>query len=201
MARRAQEIRRQVDAERTAPAFARFDPYVVKHEVADPFQVERTHPVYFNLQESFESWVQALTDLPPRQAYINAAGRIEHGQQAVELLLSHDLSQAEQIGLRIDKNNSHRQDLDKEITRQALGLFEEESPLRDAWTTVLFNKDWHKGVVGIVASRLIETHYRPTVVLTESNGKASGSARSSRPRTNGCSCCSRNTSCSRPWLA
>lgn len=109
---------------------------------------------------------------------INAAGRIEHGQQAVELLLSHDLSQAEQIGLRIDKNNSHRQDLDKEITRQALGLFEEESPLRDAWTTVLFNKDWHKGVVGIVASRLIETHYRPTVVLTESNGKASGSARS-----------------------
>ncbi len=109
---------------------------------------------------------------------INAAGRIEHGQQAVELLLSHELSQAEQIGLRIDKNNSHRQDLDKEITRQALAMFEEEGPLREAWTTVIFNKDWHKGVVGIVASRLIETHYRPTVVLTESNGKASGSARS-----------------------
>ena len=109
---------------------------------------------------------------------INAAGRIEHGQQAVELLLSHDQAQAEQIGLRIDKNNSHRQDLDKEITRQALGMFEEEGPLRDAWSTVVFNKDWHKGVVGIVASRLIETHYRPTVVLTESNGKASGSARS-----------------------
>jgi single-stranded-DNA-specific exonuclease len=109
---------------------------------------------------------------------INAAGRIEHGQQAVELLLSHDLPQAEQIGLRIDKNNSQRQDLDKEITRQALGMFETEGPLRDAWSTVIFNKDWHKGVVGIVASRLIETHYRPTVVLTESNGKASGSARS-----------------------
>ena len=109
---------------------------------------------------------------------INAAGRIEHGQQAVELLLSHDLSQAEQIGLRIDKNNSHRQDLDKEITRQALEMFDTEDHLRDAWTTVVYNKDWHKGVVGIVASRLIETHYRPTVVLTESNGKASGSARS-----------------------
>ena len=109
---------------------------------------------------------------------INAAGRIEHGQQAVELLLSHDQSQAEQIGLRIDKNNSHRQDLDKEITRQALEMFGTEDHLRDAWTTVVFHKDWHKGVVGIVASRLIETHYRPTVVLTESNGKASGSARS-----------------------
>ncbi len=109
---------------------------------------------------------------------INAAGRIEHGQQAVELLLSHDLSQAEQIGLRIDRNNTHRQDLDKEITRQALGMFEKEGPLRDSWSTVIFNSTWHKGVVGIVASRLIETHYRPTVVLTESNGKASGSARS-----------------------
>ena len=109
---------------------------------------------------------------------INAAGRIEHGQQAVELLLSHDIKQAEQIGLRIDKNNSHRQDLDKEITRQAMDLFEEDGPLRDAWSTVVFNPEWHKGVVGIVASRLIETHYRPTVVLTESNGKASGSARS-----------------------
>jgi single-stranded-DNA-specific exonuclease len=109
---------------------------------------------------------------------INAAGRIEHGQQAVELLLCHDLAQAEQIGLRIDKNNSHRQDLDKEITRQALGMFETDGPLRESWSTVIFDSNWHKGVVGIVASRLIETHYRPTVVLTESNGKASGSARS-----------------------
>ncbi|MBL7984819.1 MAG: single-stranded-DNA-specific exonuclease RecJ [Flavobacteriales bacterium] len=109
---------------------------------------------------------------------INAAGRIEHGQQAVELLLSHEMTQAEQIGLRIDKNNSQRQDLDKEITRQAMELFETDGPLRDAWSTVVFNADWHKGVVGIVASRLIETHYRPTVVLTASNGKATGSARS-----------------------
>lgn len=109
---------------------------------------------------------------------INAAGRIEHGQQAVELLLSKEMGQAEQIGLRIDRNNSQRQDLDKEITRQAMALFEEDGPLRDAWSTVVFNPAWHKGVIGIVASRLIETHYRPTVVLTESNGKATGSARS-----------------------
>lgn len=109
---------------------------------------------------------------------INAAGRIEHGQQAVELLLSHDRQEAENIGLRIDRNNAQRQDLDKEITRQALEQIELDEVLRDAWSTVVFNKDWHKGVIGIVASRLIETHYRPTVVLTESNGKASGSARS-----------------------
>ena len=109
---------------------------------------------------------------------INAAGRIEHGQQAVELLLSRDRQQAEQIGLRIDRNNSQRQDLDKEITRQAMEQLTTDEQLREAWSTVVFNKDWHKGVVGIVASRLVESHYRPTVVLTESNGKATGSARS-----------------------
>ncbi|MFT3884746.1 MAG: single-stranded-DNA-specific exonuclease RecJ [Flavobacteriales bacterium] len=109
---------------------------------------------------------------------INAAGRIEHGQQAVELLLSHDEKEAQNIGLRIDRNNTQRQDLDKEITRQALEQIELDEVLREAWSTVVFNRDWHKGVIGIVASRLIETHYKPTVVLTESNGKASGSARS-----------------------
>ncbi len=109
---------------------------------------------------------------------INAAGRIEHGKQAVELLLSHELGQAEQMGLRIDRNNVARQDLDKEITRQALELIENTAEIRDAWSTVVFHPEWHKGVIGIVASRLIETYYRPTVVLTESNGKATGSARS-----------------------
>lgn len=109
---------------------------------------------------------------------INAAGRIEHGQQAVELLLSHDRKEAENIGLRIDRNNVHRQDLDKEITRQALAQLAAVPSGEEAWSTVVFNKDWHKGVIGIVASRLVEAHYRPTVVLTESNGKASGSARS-----------------------
>lgn len=109
---------------------------------------------------------------------INAAGRIEHGRQAVELLLAHDLPQAQQMGLRIDRNNTERQGLDKDITRQALEMIEGDGALRAAWSTVLFRKDWHKGVIGIVASRLIEAHYRPTIILTESNGKASGSARS-----------------------
>lgn len=109
---------------------------------------------------------------------INAAGRIEHGQQAVELLLAKDLNEAANIGKRVDRNNVTRQGLDKAITEQALGLFETDSFLKDAWSTVVFNKDWHKGVVGIVASRLIEQHYRPTIVLTESNGKVAGSARS-----------------------
>jgi single-stranded-DNA-specific exonuclease len=109
---------------------------------------------------------------------INAAGRIEHGRQAVELLLSHDLPQADQIGLRIDQNNSTRQDLDKEITRQALEMIAADERASEAWSTVLFNREWHKGVIGIVASRLIDVYYRPTIVLTESQGKASGSARS-----------------------
>lgn len=109
---------------------------------------------------------------------INAAGRIEHGQQAVELLLAKSANEAANIGKRIDGNNTARQDLDRTITEEALDLFETDDVLRDAWSTVVYNADWHKGVVGIVASRLIERHYRPTVVLTESNGMASGSARS-----------------------
>jgi single-stranded-DNA-specific exonuclease len=109
---------------------------------------------------------------------INAAGRIEHGQQAVELLLARDQAEAGNIAKRVDSNNATRQGLDKAITEQALGLFTTDSFLRDAWSTVVFNADWHKGVVGIVASRLIEQHYRPTIVLTESNGKVAGSARS-----------------------
>lgn len=109
---------------------------------------------------------------------INAAGRIEHGRLAVELLLAHDLDQAVQAGLRVDGNNSQRQELDKEITQQALDDIETDAFLQQAWSTVLFRDTWHKGVIGIVASRLIERHYRPTVVLTESQGKAVGSARS-----------------------
>jgi single-stranded-DNA-specific exonuclease len=109
---------------------------------------------------------------------INAAGRIEHGKQAVELLLSHGLQQAEEIGNRVNETNVTRQGLDKQITTEALELIDSTDELREAWSTVLFHPEWHKGVIGIVASRLIETHYRPTIVLTESHGKATGSARS-----------------------
>lgn len=109
---------------------------------------------------------------------INAAGRIEHGRQAVELLLARSEGQAEQIGLRVDGNNTARQELDKDITHSALLHIEQDDFVREAWSTVVFNETWHKGVIGIVASRLIEQYYRPTVVLTESQGKAVGSARS-----------------------
>ncbi len=109
---------------------------------------------------------------------INAAGRIEHGQQAVELLLAKDENEAGNIAKLVDGNNAARQLIDRETTDEALAMFETEMHLREAWSTVVFNPAWHKGVIGIVASRLIEKHYRPTVVLTASNGRVSGSARS-----------------------
>lgn len=109
---------------------------------------------------------------------INAAGRVEHGRQAVELLLAHDARLAASIGARVDGNNVQRQELDKDITCEALEQIATDPALHDSWSTVVFSPGWHKGVIGIVASRLIERHYRPTVVLAESNGKAVGSARS-----------------------
>lgn len=109
---------------------------------------------------------------------INAAGRIDSGNKAVELLLAESLEEVDQISKLINTHNETRKGLDREITQEALQVIEKDEWLLNASSTVVFNKDWHKGVVGIVASRLIETYYRPTVVLTESNGKAVGSARS-----------------------
>lgn len=110
---------------------------------------------------------------------INAAGRIEHGKKAVELLISDDDSVAQIVGKSIDETNESRKELDREITQHALQLIEEKNLLQRK-TTVLFHEEWHKGVIGIVASRLIEKHYRPTILLTKSNGFAVGSARSVR---------------------
>lgn len=110
---------------------------------------------------------------------INAAGRIEHGKKAVELLVSDDDSVAEIAGKSINETNDARKELDKEITQHALRLVESKNLLQKK-TTVLYHNEWHKGVIGIVASRLIEKHYRPTILLTESNGLAVGSARSIR---------------------
>ena len=109
---------------------------------------------------------------------INAAGRIESGRSAVELLISDNKESATNSGKSINITNSERKNIDTTITQQALSMIEENADLISKKTTVLFNAEWHKGVVGIVASRLIEKHYRPTIVLTESNGKATGSARS-----------------------
>lgn len=109
---------------------------------------------------------------------INAAGRIDSGNKAVELLLAETFEEVDEISKLINTHNETRKGLDKEITEEALQMIANDNWLMDAKSTVVFKEDWHKGVVGIVASRLIENHYKPTIVLTESNGKAVGSARS-----------------------
>ncbi|MCU0460183.1 MAG: single-stranded-DNA-specific exonuclease RecJ, partial [Bacteroidales bacterium] len=110
---------------------------------------------------------------------INAAGRMESGSKAVELLVSQNPQDALMICDAIDLNNDDRRKKDSEITSEARRMVSEDSRSGNARTTVLFHQGWHKGVIGIVASRLIETYYRPTVILTESkDGFATGSARS-----------------------
>ncbi len=109
---------------------------------------------------------------------INAAGRIESGLRAVDLLITDSIVDAERVCVGINENNTDRKELDKLITEEALNQIKSNPELIKKRSTVLFSENWHKGVIGIVASRLIENYYKPTIVLTESNGKASGSARS-----------------------
>jgi len=108
---------------------------------------------------------------------INAAGRIKHGNHAVELLTEFDFEQAQQFASEIEAYNSERKDLDKQITKEALAQIIENNEEK-RFTSVVFQQDWHKGVIGIVASRLIETYYRPTLVFTKSGDKYAASARS-----------------------
>lgn len=108
---------------------------------------------------------------------INAAGRIKHGNHAVELLTEFDFEQAQQFASEIEQYNSDRKELDKQITKEGL-LQIENNGEKERFTTVLYQEDWHKGVIGIVASRLIETYYRPTLVFTKSGDKYAASARS-----------------------
>ena len=109
---------------------------------------------------------------------INAAGRMKHANAAVDLLLAPDEAAATDLATQLHKNNSQRRGLDADMTQQALAMIGKNDRLREAKSTVLFDASWHKGVVGIVASRCIEQYYRPTIILTASNGKATGSARS-----------------------
>ena len=111
---------------------------------------------------------------------INAAGRIASGRQAVELLISSVKDNHSEMALGINQTNSERQVLDKDITEHALGMIADSKVLQKRKSTVLFHKNWHKGVVGIVASRLIETYYKPTIILAVEDGYATGSARSVR---------------------
>jgi len=104
---------------------------------------------------------------------INAAGRIEHAKKAVEILVEQDYAKAKLFADKIEENNITRRGLDKSITAEALAMIDVTKK-----STVVHSENWHKGVVGIVASRLIETHYKPTIVLTEKDGMLTGSARS-----------------------
>ncbi|WP_338407356.1 single-stranded-DNA-specific exonuclease RecJ [uncultured Flavobacterium sp.] len=108
---------------------------------------------------------------------INAAGRIKHGNHAVELLSEFNFEQAQQFASEIEAYNSERKELDKQITKEALGQIHDNDE-KERFTTVVFQENWHKGVIGIVASRLIETYYRPTLVFTRSGDKYAASARS-----------------------
>ncbi|MBW6491647.1 MAG: DHH family phosphoesterase [Lentimicrobium sp.] len=109
---------------------------------------------------------------------INAAGRIESGRNSVKLLVCENIEEADTIACQINDFNTTRRDLDANTTDMALDAIKTDARLREACSTVVYNKDWHKGVIGIVASRLIEAYYRPTIVLTSSNGLVTGSARS-----------------------
>ena len=104
---------------------------------------------------------------------INAAGRIAHAKKAVEILVEEEYTNAKLFAAEIELNNNSRKDLDQKITKEALKMIDENKK-----STVVFSKNWHKGVVGIVASRLIEFSYKPTIVLAESDGLLTGSARS-----------------------
>lgn len=118
---------------------------------------------------------QVVFGLGPR---INAAGRIKHAKEAVRLLLCEDADEAEAFAMEINKHNTDRRTFDSSITEEALNMIETDDWFSSAKSTVLYKESWHKGVIGIVASRCIEKYHRPTIILTQSHGKAAGSARS-----------------------
>ena len=110
---------------------------------------------------------------------INASGRMQSGREAVELLVSRDSSDAQEKAKHIDQYNRDRKELDKRITEEANAILDAHSEsYSDKKAIVIYNKDWHKGIIGIVASRLTELYYKPAVVLTLTNGLATGSSRS-----------------------
>jgi single-stranded-DNA-specific exonuclease len=131
-----------------------------------------------NKNQNIKKKVLTITDvvfiIAPR---INAAGRIKHGNEAVALLTEFNLEQAEVFAAEIEQHNSDRKGLDKQITIEALAQIESNDEKENV-TTVVYQENWHKGVIGIVASRLIETYYRPTIVFTKSGDKLAASARS-----------------------
>lgn len=130
-----------------------------------------------NLEESHVSIDDIVFKIGPR---INAAGRMETGRLAVELLTATDDKEAAIIASQINDNNNERKNIDREITKEAIEMVQSHNCLAYENATIVYNPDWNKGVIGIVASRLVEAFYKPTFVLTMSNGFVTGSARSVR---------------------
>jgi len=126
------------------------------------------------IEKSGKTGILSISDvvfgIAPR---INAAGRINHGKLAVEILVENNIEKAREFSEGIENHNIERKELDQNITKEALEMIDENKK-----STVVHSKSWHKGVVGIVASRLIEKHYKPTIVLSEKDGELTGSARS-----------------------
>ncbi|MCQ2185876.1 MAG: single-stranded-DNA-specific exonuclease RecJ [Bacteroidales bacterium] len=109
---------------------------------------------------------------------LNAAGRMESGRISVELLIAQDMRTAERVAKEINQHNTERKSIDRGITSEALEMVQNNSCLCQENLTIVYNPQWHKGVVGIVASRLVEAYFKPAIVLTQSNGFVTGSARS-----------------------
>jgi single-stranded-DNA-specific exonuclease len=109
---------------------------------------------------------------------INAAGRVAHARAAVDLLISETEDEANNLAEKVNLKNELRKQFDSDITEEAIAMIEGSESMRTSKSTVLFKNTWHKGVIGIVAARCVEKYYRPTVILTESNNKITGSARS-----------------------
>lgn len=141
---------------------------------------ESPRPGIKAILQQIKKEVLTITDvvfiIAPR---INAAGRMKHGNHAVTLLMETDQNLAAEYAIDIDQFNMDRREADKQITIEALQQIEDNNEQK-RMTTVVYDESWHKGVVGIVASRLIETYYRPTLVFTKSGDKLAASARSVR---------------------
>jgi single-stranded-DNA-specific exonuclease len=109
---------------------------------------------------------------------VNAAGRMDDARKAVQLFIAEDENSAMDLAEQLHSDNTDRREVDLTITEQAFAMIDNSELLQGKKSTVLHNASWHKGVVGIVASRLIEKYYRPTIILTDSGDKIAGSARS-----------------------
>ncbi len=158
-----------------------------------PLEGENRTIAYHGLKKLHESplpGIKAIMNLSDRERswdisdlvffigpHINAAGRLGHAKEAVAVLLGTENGNQQLTSALFDANNA-RKELDRQITEEALQIIARDATFPQKCTTVLYHQDWHKGVIGIVASRLVEQHYRPTVILTQSGGKLVGSARS-----------------------